>query len=145
MIIHSDSMRRVRRVRRETEQSAEVHWPPPLVVPDILEETVEVPDAFKCPITLTYMREPATTHEGTLLVGTGCAYAEHVSWCSSAPPFQLICQTSECLTFLCTWIAYCELFLCIKLFPCQCLLLRTGVHCSQDAGNFLLCLSIAAV
>ncbi|DBA91695.1 TPA: hypothetical protein ACH3X1_003295 [Trebouxia sp. C0004] len=48
----------------ETEQHAEMHWPPPLVVPDILEQTVEVPDAFKCPITLTYMREPASTREG---------------------------------------------------------------------------------
>ncbi|DBB12613.1 TPA: hypothetical protein ACH3X3_005399 [Trebouxia sp. C0006] len=49
---------------REAEQSAEVHWPPPLVLPDILEETVEVPDAYRCPITLTLMREPAITYEG---------------------------------------------------------------------------------
>ncbi len=73
MIIHSDSMPVV---RREPEHSAEVHWPPPLVVPDILEETVEVPDAFKCPITQTYMREPATTREGALVVGTSCACAD---------------------------------------------------------------------
>ncbi len=63
-------------VRREPEQNVEVHWPPPLVVPDILEETVEVPDAFKCPITLTLMREPATTREGTVPVGTGCVCAD---------------------------------------------------------------------
>lgn len=35
-----------------------------LLVRHILEETVEVPNAFKCPITLTVMREPAVTHEG---------------------------------------------------------------------------------
>ncbi len=63
-------------VRREPEQSAQVHWPPPLVVPDILEETVEVPDAYRCPITLTLMREPAITREGTLPVGTSCACAD---------------------------------------------------------------------
>ena len=62
-------------VRREAEQSAEVHWPPPLVLPDILEETVEVPDAYRCPITLTLMREPAITRGGTLPVGTGCVCA----------------------------------------------------------------------
>ncbi len=63
-------------MHRETEQSAEVHWPPALVVPDILEETVEVPDAYRCPITLTLMQESAITHEGTLPLGTGCACAD---------------------------------------------------------------------
>ena len=71
--MHSNSMPLA---RRETEQSAEVHWPPPLVVPDILEETVEVPNAFKCPITLTVMREAAVTREGTFCVGTSCACAD---------------------------------------------------------------------
>ena len=47
-----------------------------LLVRHILEETVEVPNAFKCPITLTVMREPAVTHEGTLAVGTSCACAD---------------------------------------------------------------------
>ena len=61
---------------KETEQSAEVHWPPALLVPHILEETVEVPNAFKCPITLTVMREAAVTREGTFCVGTSCACAD---------------------------------------------------------------------
>ena len=42
----------------------EVHWPPPLIVPEHLED-VEVPDSFKCPITFGIMREPATTRSGT--------------------------------------------------------------------------------
>jgi hypothetical protein len=41
----------------------EVHWPPPLIVPEHLED-VEVPDSFKCPITFGIMKEPATTRSG---------------------------------------------------------------------------------
>lgn len=80
-------------VRRETEQSTQVLWPPPLVVPDILEETVEVPDAFKCPITLTFMREPATTREGTPLVGTSCDLAERLWQCSYSAA---MCEAGVC-------------------------------------------------
>ncbi|KAA6421073.1 MAG: hypothetical protein FRX49_08984 [Trebouxia sp. A1-2] len=41
----------------------EVHWPPPLMVPEHLEDA-EVPDSFKCPITFGIMKEPATTRSG---------------------------------------------------------------------------------
>lgn len=41
----------------------EVHWPPPLSVPEHLED-LEVPDSFKCPITFAIMKEPATTRNG---------------------------------------------------------------------------------
>ena len=45
----------------------EVHWPPPLVVPEHLEDMAEIPDSFKCPITFAIMKEPATTRNGKRL------------------------------------------------------------------------------
>ncbi|EIE23090.1 U-box-domain-containing protein [Coccomyxa subellipsoidea C-169] len=55
--------RNIVRVRRDN--PATVHWPPPLVIPEELEDMeVEVPDVFKCPITLGIMTEPAQTPQG---------------------------------------------------------------------------------
>ena len=44
--------------------AAAVHWPPPVQIPEELEESEGVPDVFKCPITLGIMREPAQTPQG---------------------------------------------------------------------------------
>jgi hypothetical protein len=48
---------------RRDREGAAVHWPMPLVIPEELEES-EVPDFFKCSITLSIMREPAQTPAG---------------------------------------------------------------------------------
>ncbi len=44
--------------------AAAVHWPPPVMIPEELEDSESVPDVFKCPITLGIMREPAQTPQG---------------------------------------------------------------------------------
>ncbi|KAJ9518483.1 hypothetical protein QJQ45_018518 [Haematococcus lacustris] len=43
---------------------AAIHWPPPLDFPTWVEEHCAVPDAFRCPITLTIMREPTQASSG---------------------------------------------------------------------------------
>lgn len=43
---------------------AAIHWPPPLDLPSWLEEECRVPDAFKCPITLSVMKEPTQASSG---------------------------------------------------------------------------------
>lgn len=58
-----DAPAREHRSRDRDHRHKEVHWPPPLIVPEHLED-VEVPDSFKCPITFGIMREPATTRSG---------------------------------------------------------------------------------
>ncbi|KAK9815428.1 hypothetical protein WJX72_003511 [[Myrmecia] bisecta] len=50
-----------------------VHWPPPLEVPEELEEAGDVPDSFRCPITLCIMREPAQTPAGLTYERTAIA------------------------------------------------------------------------
>ncbi|CAL8465399.1 g4935 [Coccomyxa elongata] len=54
--------RNIVRVRRDA--AAAVHWPPPVMIPEELEDSESVPDVFKCPITLGIMREPAQTPQG---------------------------------------------------------------------------------
>ncbi|BDA50047.1 probable E3 ubiquitin-protein ligase LubX at C-terminar half [Coccomyxa sp. Obi] len=54
--------RNIVRVRRDA--AASVHWPPPVLIPEELEDSEGVPDVFKCPITLGIMREPAQTPQG---------------------------------------------------------------------------------
>ena len=50
--------------RREKEAHA-THWPPPLDVPQELEDDeASAPEQFKCPITLAIMTEPALTPNG---------------------------------------------------------------------------------
>ncbi|DBA84503.1 TPA: hypothetical protein ACH3X1_006121 [Trebouxia sp. C0004] len=58
-----DAPAREHRSRDRDHRHKEVHWPPPLIVPEHLED-VEVPDSFKCPITFGIMKEPATTRSG---------------------------------------------------------------------------------
>eukprot|EP00798_Chlamydomonas_sp_ICE-L_P030247 gene30247-35231_t len=41
-----------------------IHWPPPLEITSWLEEECEIPYAFRCPITLTIMREPTSASSG---------------------------------------------------------------------------------
>lgn len=43
---------------------AAIHWPPPLEVPSWMEEECTVPDAFRCPITLSIMKEPTQASSG---------------------------------------------------------------------------------
>ncbi|KAK9832525.1 hypothetical protein WJX81_005421 [Elliptochloris bilobata] len=54
------------RARRSREEAAAVHWPPPLAIPEWLEEEADgaAPDFFRCPITLGLMREPTQTPAG---------------------------------------------------------------------------------
>lgn len=58
-----DTPGRDHRSRDRDHRHKEVHWPPPLSVPEHLED-LEVPDSFKCPITFAIMKEPATTRNG---------------------------------------------------------------------------------
>ncbi|MEW5311036.1 MAG: hypothetical protein WDW38_002782 [Sanguina aurantia] len=44
--------------------AAAIHWPPPLEIPPWLEEVQDVPEAFRCPITLGIMREPTQASSG---------------------------------------------------------------------------------
>ena len=41
-----------------------VHWPAPLQIPPGCDERHDVPNAFKCPITMSIMRVPASTPTG---------------------------------------------------------------------------------
>ena len=43
-----------------------MHWPPPLAIPEWLEEEADgaAPEFFRCPITLCLMREPTQTPAG---------------------------------------------------------------------------------
>jgi hypothetical protein len=55
-----------------------VHWPPPLIIPEELEDLeVEVPDVFKCPITLGIMTEPAQTPQGEKLTQRNRDFLQH--------------------------------------------------------------------
>ncbi len=47
-------------------EAAAVHWPPPLALPEWLEDEADtaVPEFFRCPITLCLMREPTQTPAG---------------------------------------------------------------------------------
>lgn len=62
---------------RERHQHKDQFWPSPLVVPEHLEDAAEVPDSFKCPITFSIMKEPATTRQGMLSLA--CYIALHVA------------------------------------------------------------------
>ena len=58
--------------RREKEAHA-THWPPPLSVPqDLEDDEASAPEQFKCPITLAIMTEPALTPNGMQLPLIAC-------------------------------------------------------------------------
>ena len=48
-----------------------MHWPPPLSIPEWLEEEADgsAPEFFRCPITLCLMREPTQTPAGCTTSG----------------------------------------------------------------------------
>jgi len=52
--------------RRSRDDAAAVHWPPPLALPEWLEDDGDgsAPEFFRCPITLCVMREPTQTPAG---------------------------------------------------------------------------------
>lgn len=67
---------------RRDRDAALVHWPPPLVIPEELEDAeMEVPDVFKCPITLGIMTEPAQTPQGESTSKCSCA----ISFAAAVP------------------------------------------------------------
>lgn len=56
--------------RRRDREVPPVHWPTPLLIPEELEDSADVPDFFKCSITLSIMKEPAQTPAGVISSST---------------------------------------------------------------------------
>tara|TARA_B100000768_G_C11180204_1_gene332607 strand:+ start:734 stop:928 length:195 start_codon:yes stop_codon:yes gene_type:complete len=54
----------------EEEGTRPKHWPPPLVIPESLDDLIgdnDTPKEFVCPLTFGLMRQPAMTPHGTYL------------------------------------------------------------------------------